>query len=149
MRNRLKVLEPGHLQVERLPSGRRFLLRDLNLLLNDEPITIPAGFDTDYSSWPRWLPGPNYQRIDLAGIVHDYAFRYATLGEEGRSLTYLEANRVWFQIARAGTDESRCPWLWAWAGRLGLAVGAWPTWICYRRQDDDATMAQDLQGEGG
>ena len=140
MTHRLQLLDPGSLQVERLPTGRRFLLRDLNLSLNDEPICIPAGFDTDYSSWPRCLPGPSYERIDIAGIVHDYAFRFGTLGEDGRKLSYLEANRIWFQIARAGVEQTRLAWVWAWLGRIGLAVGAWPTWLRYRWADRRATM---------
>lgn len=131
-RSEVETLEPGCLQVERLPSGRRFLLRDLNMTLDGEPFTIPAGFDTDYSSWPRFLPGPNYQKIDVCGVVHDYCFRFATLGEDGRAVTYVESNRIWYRIARAGTPETRCPWAWAWLGRIGLFLGGWVTWARFR-----------------
>lgn len=135
----VKILKPGPLWVERLHDGRRKLLRDFSIELCEgeacEIILIPGGFTTDYSSWPRCLPGPNYSRIDIAGIVHDYCFRYATLGLDGHPVTYVGANRYWYRIARAGCDETRVGWLWAWAGRIGLFLGAWPVWRRYRAQD--------------
>jgi len=131
----MKILPPGPLWVERLPDGRRKLLRDLVLELDGEKIIIPGGFHTDYSSWPRCLPGPSYERIDLAGIVHDYIFKHAKLGLDGRKVGYIEANRYWFRIARAGCDDTRVGFLWSWTGRIGLFVGAWITWLRYRNED--------------
>jgi hypothetical protein len=130
-----KLLPPGALQVERLPDGRRRLLRDLNLRLGGEEISIPAGFDTDYSSWPRFLPGPNYSKIDVAGIVHDFIFRYGWLGVEGRDVSYIEANRIWYEIAKSGDDWTKCPLVWALLGRAGLFLGSWPVWLRYRMAD--------------
>ena len=131
----LEILPPGALQVERMPDGRRKLLRPLILELDGEQIVIPSNFETDYSSWPRWLPGPNYSRVDLAGVVHDYCFKHATLGLGGREVGYVESNRVWYRIAKAGTSWTKCPLLWALAGRAGLFVGAWWQWYRYRSQD--------------
>jgi len=36
-----------------MPTGRRRLVRDLNLEINGRPLKIDEGFVTDYSSWPR------------------------------------------------------------------------------------------------
>jgi len=130
------ILPPGPLQVERMPDGKRRLLRPLNLKILDDDCCIPVGFVTDYSSWPRLLPGPRFQKVDVAGVVHDWCFQHATLGWGGREIGYVEANRIWYIVARAGSDPgSRASWFWGWAGRIGLFVGSWPVWLKYRRRD--------------
>ena len=67
---------PGPLQTERLPDGRRFLLRNLVVKLDDgTKITVPAGFETDFSSLPwrtRWAI--HWTRVDVAGVVHDFLY---------------------------------------------------------------------------
>lgn len=133
----VKMLPPGPLQTERLPDGRRRLLRDLNLEIGGEPLCVPKGFVTDYSSWPRCLPGPRFSRIDVAGVVHDALFWWGRWGAEpdARPVSFVEANRTWHKVARAGQEESRAGWLSAWSGRIGLFLGSWPVWIKYRRQD--------------
>ena len=139
-RDSVELLPPGRLQVERMPDGRRRLLRDLNLKILDEKLSIPGNFETDYSSWPRYLPGPSFKRIDIAGVVHDALFRWATWGTGGRPVTYSEANRVWQLVARAGDHrESRASWFWAWAGRIGLFVASWPVWWKYKAMRSAAT----------
>jgi hypothetical protein len=119
-----------------MSDGRRRLLRDLNLRIVDEELTVPENFETDYSSWPRLLPGPSFKRIDIAGVVHDALFQWGTWGIAGRPVTYAEANRVWYVVARAGDHpDARASWFWAWAGRIGLLVGSWLVWLKYRRRD--------------
>ena len=135
-RESVNLLPPGRLQVERMPDGRRRLLRDLNLQIEAQDLTIPEDFDTDYSSWPRFVPGPSFKRIDIAGLVHDALFRWGTWGVGGRPVTYSEANRMWFLVARAGDHPgARASWFWAWVGRIGLFLGSWPVWLKYRSQD--------------
>ena len=126
------MLPPGPLQVERMPDGRRCLLRDLALTINGEALTVPAGFVTDYSSWPRCLPGPSFKRIDVAGVAHDFLFKLGTWGYDGRDVGFIEANRVWFLVARAGQEGAAAGWFWAWLGRVGLFLGSWPVWLRYR-----------------
>ena len=135
-RESVQLLPPGRLQVERMCDGRRCLLRDLNLKIEGEDLTIPGGFETDYSSWPRFLPGPSFKRIDVAGVVHDALFRWGTWGIGGRRVKYSEANRVWYLVARAGDHpDARASWFWAWVGRIGLCAGSWPFWLEYRSRD--------------
>lgn len=122
------------LLVERLDDGRRILKRDLILEIDGKQVKIPNEFITDYSSWPRFLPGPSYDKIDIAGVVHDYCFRYGTLGKGGPKISYVESNRVWYRVARAGGKAS-CSWMWAWVGRIGLFLGGWTTWLSYRAND--------------
>ena len=125
--------DPGPLRVERLPDGRRELLRCLCVDVSPngdgscEPITVRKGFHTDYSSLPwglRWLV--NWERVDIAGVVHDHLYRTTP------SLTYRskwEADLIWFRLARSGGH--RANWLQAALGLAGLYLGAcWvkPAW---------------------
>ena len=74
----------------------------------------------DYSSLPwglRWLV--NWDRVDIAGVVHDYLYRKAT------NFTYRsrwEADLAWFRLALSG--EHRANWLQAALGLAGLYLGA-------------------------
>lgn len=131
----VELLPPGCLQVERLPNGRRRLLRDLKMRIGQQHITVPEGFVTDYSSWPRFLPGPKFSKIDLAGVVHDALFKWGGWTPEGKPpIGYTEANRVWYEVAKAGEyGDAKATTLGAWIGRIGLWMGAWPTWLRYRK----------------
>ena len=92
----VEIHPPGRLQTEQLADGRRRLLRDLVLEIDGRSLTIPSGFVTDYSSWPRWLPGPRWSKIDTAGVAHDFLFK--TQAWSGRLVTYREANRIWYTV---------------------------------------------------
>ena len=128
-----RVLDPpGPLCVERLPDGRRELRRPLHVDVSpagdgSEFITVCEGFRMDYSSLPwgfRWLV--HWNRVDIAGVVHDFLYRKAT------SFTYRrrwEADLIWFRLARSGGH--RANWLQAFLGLVGLYLGAcWvkPAW---------------------
>lgn len=127
---------PGRPHVEILADGRRRLLRKLMLRIDKKKLIIPRDFVTDYSSWPRILPGPAFHRIDVAGIVHDMLFQKGTWGNDGRPVSYVEANRIWFHVARAGSNpRARAGFFWAWVGRAGLFAFGWPTWLRYRRAE--------------
>jgi hypothetical protein len=106
----------------------------MNLEIGGRKLTIPDGTVTDFSSYPRWLPGPAFHRIDLAGVCHDHMFATGMWGDE--PVTFFEANRVWFDVARAGSIKSaRANWLWAWVGRIGLGLFSYPVWWHYRLRD--------------
>lgn len=161
-----KILKPGPLQVERISDGRRRLLRDLNLRLNDNrTLTIPAGTTTDYSSWPIWAAtitallsvilvlsvaphwfavvgilltavaaGPRWSRVDYAGVAHDRLFDEPYIQEE--RVSFWEANRIWWQIARSGSHkDAQAGPFWAAVGWLGLTLFSWPVWLRRRWQD--------------
>ena len=117
--------DPGPLRVERLPDGRRMLLRPLRVDVSPtgkggKIITVCKCFRMDYSSLPwglRWLV--NWDRVDIAGVVHDYLYRTEA------SFTYRtrwEADLVWFRIARSG--EHCANRLQAALGLAGLYLGA-------------------------
>ena len=125
------------LQTERRENGKRFLLRDLNLEIEGDPITIPADTVTDFSSIPwygrilvRW------SKVDIAGVVHDW---YYQTGDTSRA----RADAIWRLVAMAGTYHANA--FQAWVGWLALRVGGWIAWRRYRRQDTtDATGVEEL-----
>ena len=117
--------DPGPLQVERLPDGRRKLLRPLRVDVSPTGnkgniITVYADFCMDYSSLPwglRWLM--NWDRVDIAGVAHDYLYRTKP---RFTYRTRWEADLVWFRIARSGGHGAN--WLQAALGLVGLYLGA-------------------------
>lgn len=144
----------GPLQAERLPNGRRKLLRELVVDLG-EPVPpahgfdgwyasgrgttvvrVPAGFDTDYSSIPFFahaLMG-RWDRHDLAGVVHDYAYRIQVPRDA--------ADRVWRIVARSGAR--RVGPVRGFLGWAGLRVGGW---VAYRaRRSDEVSLTEESEG---
>jgi len=78
-------------------------------------VTVPAGFDTDFSSVPGWalsLMG-EYDRHDLAGVIHDWLYRVRAPREA--------ADRVWWIVARSGLR--RVGPVRGWMGWVGLRLG--------------------------
>ena len=126
------------MQTERLEDGRRCLLRDLIVQIEEDTITIPAGTLTDFSSIPwygrilvRW------SKVDLAGVVHDW---YYQTGATSRA----KADAIWRLMAVAGTHHANV--IQAWIGWLALRVGGWVAWRRYRRQDTpDSITRKDLK----
>ena len=129
----------GPLQDERRDDGRRVLLRSLAISLGvympeldrvpgvelvmwrDTIVTVPAGFDTDYSSIPRLalvIMG-DWTRHDLAGVAHDWLYR--------TQAQRAAADRVWWIVARSG--ERHVDPVQGFLGWLGLRAGGW---VAYR-----------------
>lgn len=110
--------DPGPLQVERLPDGRRKLLRPLHYQVDgeDETIAVPAGFLTDYSSDPVGLL--DWTKVDVAGVVHDYLYHCPN-----RIGSRFREDLIWFKIARAG--KWRSSWPTAGFGLLGILLFGW------------------------
>ena len=141
------VVVDGRLQTERLPNGRRKLLRPfrvdlgVNLMLGRgiykgfdltprgkfrheryTVVTVPGGFETDFSSIPgfaRTMMG-RFDRHDIAGVLHDWCYKVG--------VPYGVSNRVWRIVARSG--ERRLGPVRAALGWLGLTLGGW---VAYRR----------------
>ena len=156
---------PGPLQVERMPDGRRRLVRDLCLKLGKEKMLIRKDFKTDYSHWPRYptyllgialigmllcgVPtiycvvatvlmlasiAPRFSKTDIAGVVHDFIWRHATLGSGGRPVGYFEGNKIWYEVARSGNGcRTKTCVIVAAIGFTGLTLCAWCAWCRYRR----------------
>lgn len=128
------------LRVDRLDDGRRELVRPLEIGLGEDlavdhpcfptedrgegrgPETVavvPRGFRTDFSSIPglaRWLY--RFSKVDLAGVVHDLAYR---VGVDRRV-----ADSMWRIVAESG--RTRVGPLRGWLAWAGLRIGAWPAY---------------------
>ena len=106
------------LQTERMPKGRRFLLRGIEVYVEGfGVVSVPEGYVTDYSSipfWARWVV--RWSRVDIAGVVHDYLY-------ETRCVPRSKADMIWRIVARAGAH--RANWIQAWVCWLGLRLGGW------------------------
>ncbi|MYB04893.1 MAG: DUF1353 domain-containing protein [Gemmatimonadetes bacterium] len=125
---------PGALRVERLPDGRRQLVRDLRVDVSrdvdgSDIVDIPRDFVTDYSSLPwgtRWLV--HWSRVDVAGVVHDYLYRCG--GKVRDTYPKGQSDRIWRWIALSG---DRRAWRYqAWLGWFALRLFGW--WA-FRRRD--------------
>ncbi len=126
------------LQTERMDDGRRRLLRDLNLEIEGDPITIPAGTITDFSSIP-WFGRilVRWSKVDIAGVVHDW---YYQTGASSRA----RADAIWRLVSMAGTHHANA--FQAWVGWFALRVGGWISWRRYRRKStSDATTGKNLK----
>lgn len=116
-----------HLITMRLPSGRRRLMEPLTVKANGLTFDIPAGFETDYSSIPaaaRWLV--RWDRVDIAGVVHDYLYKEAPYGRR-------RADQMWRRVATRGDHHAN--WVQATLGYYGLRVGGWWAWRKHRAND--------------
>ena len=126
------------LQTKRTKNGRRILLKALSVDIGElivelakwarksrkktTIISVPAGFDTDFSSIPTFARSfmGRWDRHDIAGVVHDWLYR------EGAPRR--ESDRVWRIIATSGTR--RVGPIRGFLGWSGLRIGAW---VSYRR----------------
>lgn len=111
---------PGPLRTERLPNGRRKLIRNLVVRLEDgTTITVPHGFETDFSSIPAFARSfIDWSRVDIAGVVHDYLYWCPQAG-----IGRMRADGIWREIAGAGKHHAN--WLQQWLGWTGLLIGGW------------------------
>lgn len=60
--------------------------KPLNINIDGEDFTIPAGFETDLASIPRWywmVLAPQYSAFMEPSIVHDYFYRCANYKTRG------------------------------------------------------------------
>ncbi len=131
------------LQVERLPNGRRVLMRDLEVHVNEhrgwKPITVTKGFDTDYSSIPTLLSwGVRWSRVDIAGVVHDWLYRYGQISRK-------DADEVWWLVARRGESCANRLQAWlCWLALRGFGVSTWNKYCDrYRKERNYATEEKE------
>ncbi len=90
-------------------------------------ITVPAGFDTDFSSYP-WFTRilVRFDRVDVAGVVHDYLYRYGLR-------TRREADRIWRLIACHGKRSANG--VQGWLSWMGLRAAGCAPWLKHRRSE--------------
>lgn len=126
------VLEHESPLIRRLPNGEYRLEEAFRLWVDGRELVIPAGATTDFSSVPwavAWMA--DREKHDLAGIVHDFLFRFGTWGEDGAAVTRAQADRIWRLVGQAG--ETSLNGLQAWVMWVGLRLGSWVPWRRYRR----------------
>ena len=119
----------GPLQTEKMPDGRRRLLRDLIVKAEGSTPVVLArkDFTTDFSSIPwfgRFLV--RWSKVDVAGVAHDLLYQTGTS-------TRKTADEVWRQVAMAGEHcatplQARICWMFL----RGFSYRAWKS---YRNQD--------------
>ena len=112
--------DPGPLQIERLPNGNRELIRNLVVKLDDgTTITVPRGFETDFSSIPRVARSfLHWSKVDIAGVVHDFLYWCPQKG-----ISRKRADAIWKELAGAGQHHANC--FQRWAGWAGLRLIGW------------------------
>ncbi len=125
------------LRTERLPDGRRKLLRPLTVnlgylidvdhrlypgvrrLKGCTVITVPEDSETDFSSVPRFARFfMRWDRVDIAGVLHDHLY--------GIQFPRRQADIAWRTVARAG--QQHLGPVAAYLGFAGLRVGGWAAW---------------------
>lgn len=128
-------LESDFLQTERLPDGRRRLLRDLVVCVQGEAVTVPKDCVTDFSSIPwfgRMLV--RWSRVDIAGVVHDRLYHTADLSR-------ARADEIWRLVAISG--EHRANLFQAYVGWFALRIGGWWVWNQLRREQAEAATSHE------
>ena len=149
----------SRLLVERLPSGRRVLLKPLEIDLGQNfglwspPgvfsreveggkrttwVIVPDGFETDYSSIDGWPVGLFVSVISVVtlGIVRLEKHRSDVAGVVHDWLYAIGAprgvaDRIWRHVARSGgEDDAHQGPVSAFVGWAGLRLGGW---VAYRQ----------------
>ncbi len=139
------------LRIERLPDGRRKLLRDLRVEVDGRKYTVKKGFTTDYSSIPfslliiiitivsylfeygpaailLLLLPPKWSRVDVAGVVHDSLYKSGEIGK-------IKSDWIWLKTAMSGKHHAR--WWQAYPSWFfGLAVFGYFAWFKHRLNDE-------------
>ena len=124
-----QVTRYGPLIVKRLPNGKRELLQDFKVRIEDaEPIIVEKEFKTDFSSIPTPLQWTmHWSKVDIAGVVHDWLYANA----KTIKATRRETDKIWRDIALNGEHHARR--LQAAAGWLALRWFGGGIWRGYER----------------
>ncbi len=121
------------LQTERLSDGRRKLLREFNLKIDDEFFAIEKDFETDYSSIP-WFGRfvVHWSKVDIAGVIHDWLYKFGKI--DGTAITRSYADRVWRKTAKSGSHHANG--VQAWICWISLRLFGFIVWRRYRKEQD-------------
>ena len=127
------------LRTERLSNGRRKLLCALVVEVPasapgspSKTITVPSGFDTDFSSLPTFLQWiVHWSKVDVAGVVHDRLYA------EGADRKW--ADQIWRELALSGEHHaSRVQAGICWLGLRVFGAIAWNRHAERREQEQRA-----------
>ena len=113
------------------------LAEDFNYTLNDKDYVIPAGFKFDGASIPKflhtWLSPTGV--LLMGGLVHDYAYKYATLKKKGKGtwgkMNQKEADVIFRDINIEQNGFHFLNYLAYWA----LRVGGFMAWNSHRKNE--------------
>ena len=90
----------GPMQTERLSNGERRLLRDLTISTDRGQFTVPAGFESNFSSIPQIFAFiVRWSRVDYAGVFHDFGYIAQEMDRE-------TADWLWYEVATAGDHRA-------------------------------------------
>jgi hypothetical protein len=82
------------LNVEILPCGRRVrLLETFVMFIYRDLVLIPAGFETDFASVPRffWRIVPPWGKYSPAAVVHDFLYATGVVSRRRADKIFLRA----------------------------------------------------------
>jgi hypothetical protein len=138
--------EMPHMQPIRIPTaGKGFwgaiwmwfwgvrtwrIAKDFEYTLKGEKYVIPAGFEFDGASVPKFLASwlSPVGVLLMGGLIHDYAYKYATLKKKGKgtmgTLSQKQADIIFRDINIEQNGMHLLNYLAYWALRLGGFV-AW------------------------
>lgn len=122
---------------ERLPDGKRKIMRDIVGNCGWFLHTVPAGFVTDFSSIPEAVHGiVRWSKVDYAGVFHDslYANPVACVKGKTINLTRKQCDDVWLLFALSG--EHRANKAQAYTCYYTLRACAWVVWNKKRRNKE-------------
>ena len=111
---------------------------DWEFKLNGEWYVIPAGFQFDGASIPKflhtWLSPTGV--LLMGGLVHDYAYKYATLKKRGEGtygpLTQKDSDVIFRDINIEQNGFHFLNYLAYWA----LRIGGWVAWNGHRKRNE-------------
>ena len=124
------------MRTDRLPTGRRRLVRNLGLDVEDRRFTVRRSSQTDFSTIPffgRWVV--RWSKVDIAGVIHDVLYH------DG-SLSRAQADRVWRLVASSGEHSANA--VQAWVCWVALRLGGWLAWNSYRRRERRKTNVRSF-----
>lgn len=152
------LADSNPLQTERLSNGNRKLLRELNVKVCDKIITIPKGYETDYSSIP-WFGRMfvRWSKVDIAGVVHDWLYETGSISKMDYSddfdspekllnklavktayprelISRKNADDIWLNVAQAGDHHANK--FQAWGCWFFLRLGGWYIWNECRQKEE-------------
>ena len=113
------------------------IAEDFNYTLNGENYVIPAGFQFDGASVPKFLAtwlSPTGVLL-MGGLIHDYAYKYETLkkisGDTMGKITQKQADIIFRDINIEQNGFHLLNYLAYWA----LRIGGFVAWNGHRRRN--------------
>ena len=115
------------------------IAKDFEYVLNGNKYVIPAGFRFDGASIPKFLH-PFLSPVGvllIGGLVHDYAYKYATLLRKGGKqetmgvITQKKADEIFRDICIEVNGFYTMNYLAYWS----LRIGGWVAWNGHRKRN--------------